>query len=73
MKCGLNYVVRKCKERYLYFITMYQIVYHMIYYLAILLLKITLWKPCIRGCLVNTSYEIFSKQLRAQIINGQFA
>jgi hypothetical protein len=62
IKCGVNYVVRKCKERYLCFIIMYQTVYdHLVYYLAILLLKTTLWKPCIHGCLVNTSDEIFYK------------
>jgi len=48
-------------------------VYHMVYYLTILLLKTILWKPCIRGCLVNTSDEIFYKQLRAQVINAHFA
>jgi hypothetical protein len=48
IKCGVNYMARKCKERYLCFITMYQTVYHLVYYLAILLLKTTLWKPCIR-------------------------
>jgi len=70
IKCGINYVVRKCKERFLFFIIMYQTVYHLVYYLAILLLKTTLWKPCIRGCLVSTSDEIFYKQLRAHIRNS---
>jgi len=67
IKCGVNYVVRNCKEIFLCFIIMYQIVYHLVYYLAISLLKTTLWKLCIRGCLVSTSDEIFYKQLRAQI------
>jgi hypothetical protein len=52
---------------------MYQTVYHMVYYLATLLWKITLCEPCICGYLVNTSVEIFYKQLRTQITNGQFA
>jgi len=67
IKCGVNYVVRKCKEIFLCFIIMYQTVYHLVYYLTIFLLKTTLWKPCIRGCLVSISDEIFYKQLRAQI------
>jgi hypothetical protein len=41
IKCEVNYVIRKCKGRYLCFITMYQTVYHLVYYLAILLLKTT--------------------------------
>jgi hypothetical protein len=67
IKCGVNYVVRKCKEIFLCFIIMYQTVYHLVYYLAIFTLKTTLWKPCIRGWLVSTSDEIFYKQLRVQI------
>jgi hypothetical protein len=73
IKCGVNYVVRKCKERFLCFIIMYQTVYHLVYYLAIFLLKTTLWKPYISGCLVSTSDKIFYKQLMAQIRNDQFA
>jgi hypothetical protein len=67
IKCGVNYVVRKCKEIFLCFIIMYQTVYHLVYYLAIFTLKTTLWKPCIRGWLVSTSDEIFYKQLRVRI------
>jgi hypothetical protein len=70
IKCRVNYVARKCKERFLCSIIMYQTVYHLVYYLAILFLKTTLWKPCISGCLVSASDEIFYKQLRAQIRNG---
>jgi hypothetical protein len=70
IKCWVNYEVRKCKEIYLCFITMYQIAYHMVYHFAMLLLKSSLWKPFIHGCLVNTNDEMFFKQLRAHIING---
>jgi hypothetical protein len=42
-------------------------------YTSAFFLKTPLVKPYTCGCLVNTSYDIFSKQLRAQVINGQFA
>jgi len=42
IKYEVNYVVKKCKEIYLRCIIMYQTVYHMVYYLTILLLKTTL-------------------------------
>jgi hypothetical protein len=62
IKYAVNYVVKKCKEIYLRCIIMYQTVYHMVYYLTILLLKTTLWKHYIRGCLIKTSDEIFYKK-----------
>ena len=39
-ECEFNYVVRKCKEKLLCLFTMYQNVYHLVYYLAIHLLKL---------------------------------
>jgi hypothetical protein len=35
IKCEVNYIIRKCKEILLCLFTMYQNVYHLIYYLAI--------------------------------------
>lgn len=39
MKREVNYVVRKCNERLFSVITMYQIVYHMVYLIDISLLN----------------------------------
>ena len=40
MKCEVNYVVRKCKEILFCLFIKYENVYHLVYYLAIHLLKL---------------------------------